>query len=243
MEAVRTGRQLAERGPQLQPSGAVRGRDRADHRADPSDSVHLDDDPFLATGRRDKECRKARGHPERPIRPDDRPVQHGVAPARKNLFGRCGPDDVGCLVAVPTTLARTSAINTRESMRILPGLPPFPLAGEGGGEVLLLKLQQRQLDLLQPRPLFARHVLGFRLRQELGIEGPGLENLLFLFLREAPVVNDVHRRREEVPRVIHDRANVRFSARVTHMCSNLSESSTRRTCRGDNSGQTTVYAT
>jgi len=47
---------------------------------------------------------------------------------------------------------------------------------------LLLKLQQRQLDILQPRPLLARHVLGLRLRQELGIEGPGLEDLLFLFL-------------------------------------------------------------
>ena len=60
MEAVRTGRQLPERGPQLQPPGAVRGRDRADHRADPVlvDTVHLDDDPFLATGRRDEECRK-----------------------------------------------------------------------------------------------------------------------------------------------------------------------------------------
>jgi hypothetical protein len=42
---------------------------------------------------------------------------------------------LGCPVPVPTTtLARTSAINTRESMRILTGLPPLPLAGEGGDE-------------------------------------------------------------------------------------------------------------
>jgi hypothetical protein len=77
------------------------------------------------------------------------------------------------------------------------------------GVRLLLQLWQCQMDLLQARPVLARHVLSFSLR-ELSIEGPGLENPMFLVMGEAGIANDVHGRREIVRRISHDCFSVQF---------------------------------
>ncbi len=86
------------------------------------------------------------------------------------------------------------------------------------------------MGLLQTRPLRTLHVLGFGLRQKLGVTNPRFENPLLIASCESTVFDNVHGRGEMCRRVQDSCIDFQGVIWIVHVCSlmGLVREATRR---------------